>query len=110
MKLIVLLAYLAPCCCTLALAEQKPLAQRTELEPDAEGKVSKVMAQTWLDSSAQRKQAQAKASGMQGKGCTTNIGAPSQTPSSNALRYGPGKAANANQTVAIRGDVINVCR
>lgn len=94
----------------VAQAQQKPPAERRNIDPAARTKVGSAMARSRIEREDGKRQVdQRMASEMGGqKNCSTNIGStPAQKPDV-GQRYGAG--GKGDQVIVVRGPVINVCK
>lgn len=92
-----------------AAAQQKPPAERRNIDPAARTKVGTVMARSRIErEDAERQVNEGMAGGPGGKNCSTNIGAPASQKPAVGQRYGAG--GKGDQVIVVRGPVINVCK
>lgn len=94
----------------VCIAQQKPPAGRTGLDPSANSKVSIVQARARIESDETEAAVERSlVSGPSGSSCTTNVGGSNTTtPPKTGDRFGPNKGAE--QIVVVKGPVINLCK
>lgn len=93
-----------------AVAQQKPPAGRTGLDPSANSKLSIVQARSRIEADATESAVEKSlVTGPSGSSCTTNVGGSNNnaTPQTGD-RFGPNKGAD--QIVVVKGPVINLCK
>lgn len=94
----------------VALAQQKPPAGRSGLDPSSRGKVVNVLARARIDADGMRSRVEREVASSPGgrRNCSTNIGSAAQdNKPAIGNRYGSGRR---DQVVVVQGPVVNLCK
>lgn len=94
-----------------ALAQQKPPAGRTGIDPSSRNQVAVVQSRARIEGDKANLQVtKSVVSSPLGKNCSTSIGNAAKEPSvgQTSSKYGPG--SNSDQIVIVKGSVINICK
>jgi hypothetical protein len=94
----------------VAVAQQKPPAGRTGLDPSANSKLSIVQARARIETEETEAAVERSlVTGPSGSNCTTNVGGSTNSAKpQTGDRFGPNKGAD--QIVVVKGPVINLCK